>query len=176
MSPANNRAIESLCPTCNLCCNGVLFADVELQIGDDPERLKPHGIKLRRKGRKKCFSQPCVALQDDGMCSAYKDRPGMCRDFECGLLLRVAGGDLSVQGATKRIRKAQRLVRKVRQLLELLGNHNVELALTKRYQAVMMEPIDMAGDEELVDARGELMLTVQELMDLASREFLARPE
>jgi hypothetical protein len=100
----------------------------------------------------------------------------MCREFECGLLLRVAGGDLSVEGATKRIRKAQRLARKVRQLLELLGNHNVELALTKRYQAVMMEPIDMAGDEELVDARGELMLTVQELMDLASREFLARPE
>lgn len=176
MSSSNARAIESLCPKCNLCCNGVLFADVELQPGDDPESLKPHGIKLRLKGRKKCFSQPCVALQEDGMCSAYKDRPGMCREFECGLLLRVASGDLSVDGATKRIRKAQRLARKVRQLLELLGNTETELALTKRYQQIMMEPIDMAGSEELVDARGDLMLTVQELMDLASREFLAMPE
>ena len=110
------------------------------------------------------------------MCSAYKDRPGMCREFECGLLLRVASGDLSVDGAIKRIRKAQRLAKKVRQLLELLGNKETELALTKRYQAVMMEPVDMAGSEELVDARGDLMLTVQELMDLASREFLAMPE
>ena len=40
----------------------------------------------------------------------------------------------------------------------------------------MMQPIDMAGSEELVDARGDLMLTVQELMDLASRGFLAMPE
>ncbi len=176
MSSSHARAIESLCPKCNLCCNGVLFADVELQTGDDPDSLKAYGIKLRRKGRKKCFSQPCTALQDDGMCSAYADRPGMCREFECGLLLRVASDELSVEAATKKIRKAQRLAKKVRELLELLGNTDTELALTKRYQAVMMEPIDMAGSEELVDARGELMLTVQELMDLASREFLAMPD
>jgi len=176
MSSTNHRAIDALCPKCNLCCNGVLFADVELQDGDNPNLLQSHGLKLRRKGRKTCFVQPCVALQEDGMCSAYKDRPGMCREFECGVLLRVAAGDLTEAAATKTIRKAQRLAKKVRTLLELLGNHDTKLALTKRYQAVMMGPIDMAGSEELIDARGDLMLTVQELMDLASREFLAMPE
>ena len=34
MSSPNALAIESLCPKCNLCCNGALFADVELQPGD----------------------------------------------------------------------------------------------------------------------------------------------
>jgi len=32
-------AISQLCPNCGLCCNGVLFADVELRAGDDAGRL-----------------------------------------------------------------------------------------------------------------------------------------
>ncbi len=35
-----NRRRFPLCPDCGLCCNGVLFADVELRAGDDAGRLK----------------------------------------------------------------------------------------------------------------------------------------
>jgi Fe-S-cluster containining protein len=159
-----------------MCCNGVLFADVELGPDDSRDRLKELGVNLRRKGRKACFNQPCSQLQEDGLCGIYKDRPTMCAEFECGVLLRLASGEWSETQATAKIRKARRLERKVRKLLTLLGNTEENLALTKRYQKVMMEPIDCAGDEGLIEARGELMLAVQELMDLASRDFLALPD
>ena len=174
--PTVPSAIATLCPKCQMCCNGVLFADVELGPDDSRDRLKQLGVKLRRKGRKSCFNQPCAQLQSDGLCRIYNDRPGMCAEFECGVLLRLSSGEWSETQAMARIRKARRLEKKVRKLLTLLGNTEEELALTKRYQKVMMEPIDCAGDEEVIEARGELMLTVQELMDLASRDFLALPD
>jgi len=168
-------AITTLCPQCQLCCNGVLFADVELQPGDSPDDLRHLGVRLRRKGRKSCFNQPCAQLQADGLCRIYRDRPRMCAGFECGVLLRLAAGDWTEAQAIARIRKARRLEQKVRHLLDRLGNQDVHQALTKRYQKVMEEPIDCAADRGLIEARGELMLTVQELMDLAHHDFLAVP-
>ena len=32
-------AIDELCPSCGLCCNGVIFGDVELQAKDDAKHL-----------------------------------------------------------------------------------------------------------------------------------------
>ncbi len=44
-------AVSQLCPNCGLCCNGVLFADVELRKGDDAKRLMKLGLSLERKGQ-----------------------------------------------------------------------------------------------------------------------------
>ena len=41
-----NNSVEKLCPNCGLCCNGVLFADVELRVGDDAKRLQKLGLTL----------------------------------------------------------------------------------------------------------------------------------
>ena len=40
-------AINRLCLACGLCCNGVLFRDVELQDGDDLEALQKLGLTIR---------------------------------------------------------------------------------------------------------------------------------
>lgn len=174
--PTTESAIARLCPKCQMCCNGVLFADVELEPLDSRDHLKELGVKLRRKGRKSCFNQPCAQLQSDGLCQIYSDRPTMCAGFECGVLLRLASGEWTEAQAIAKIRKARKLENKVRRLLKQLGNSDEDLALTKRYQQIMMAPIDCAANEELIEARGDLMLTVQELMNLASRDFLALPE
>lgn len=165
------NAIHQLCPACGLCCNGVLFADVELQRGDDAGRLMDLGMSFKKKGRKRAFVQPCHCF-DGKLCRIYADRPARCRTFECGLLKRVLSGETPSSAALKGIADAKKLVEKVRRLLRRLGDHDEQLALTRRYSRMMARPIDLAGDEEMVEARGELMLAVNDLMHVLQRDFL----
>jgi hypothetical protein len=72
----------------------------------------------------------------------------------------------------KRIADAKKLAEKVRRLLRKLGDKDEQLALTKRYSRVMSQPIDLADDEDTGEARGELMLAVNDLMHVLQREFL----
>src|SRR5437867_9164117 len=85
------EVVAQLCPQCALCCNGVLFKDVELQPADDAARLKALGLPLDGS-RKAKFSQPCAALCGCH-CGIYADRPMRCRQFECALLKSVAAGE-----------------------------------------------------------------------------------
>src|SRR5271170_8188020 len=99
-------AISQLCPNCGLCCNGVLFADVELRAGDDPGRLAELGLSLTKKGRQLAFAQPCACF-DGKLCTIYADRPKRCRTFECGLLKRIQAGALDADAALKTIAKTK---------------------------------------------------------------------
>ena len=165
------NAIDQLCPNCGLCCNGVLFADVELQPDDDAGQLIELGMSLRKNGMKRAFVQPCYCF-DGKLCRIYADRPKCCAMFECGLLKRTQSGEMSASAALKRIADAKKLVEKVCRLLRRLGDKDEQLALTKRYGRVMAKPIDLSGDEDTGNARGELMLAVNELMHVLQREFL----
>jgi uncharacterized protein len=165
------NAVEQLCPNCGLCCNGVLFADVELQPGDDAGRLIDLGMSLKKKGLKRAFVQPCQCF-DGKLCRIYTDRPKRCAAFECGLLKRVQSGEMTAPAALKRIAEAKQLVEKVRRLLHRLGDEDEQLALTKRYSRMMAKPIDLSADEDAGEARGELMLAVNDLMHVLQRDFL----
>ena len=165
------NAIEQLCPNCGLCCNGVLFADVELQKGDNAGRLIDLGMALKKKGMKRAFAQPCQCF-DGKLCTIYADRPKRCATFECGLLKRVQSGEMPVPAALKRIADAKKLVEKVRRLLRQLGDREEQLALTKRYSRMMARPIDLSADGDSGEARGELMMAVNDLMHVLQREFL----
>jgi hypothetical protein len=165
-------AVSKLCPNCGLCCNGVLFADVELRAGDDANRLKKFGLKLEKKGRNKIsFAQPCACF-DGKLCGIYADRPKRCRTFECGLLKRVQVGGLKADAALNIISKTKLQAEKVRGLLRQLGQNDERLAMTKRYAQVMNAPMDLSDLENDSDRRGELMLAVDELMRQLQRDFL----
>ena len=163
--------LNQLCPACGLCCNGVLFADVELQPGDSAGRLIDRGMALKKKGMKRAFAQPCRCF-DGKLCRIYADRPKRCAAFECGLLKRVQSGEMPATDALKRIADAKKLAEKVRRLLRRLGDKDEQLALTKRYSRVMSQPIDLAAGEDAGEARGELMLAVNDLMHILQRDFL----
>jgi Fe-S-cluster containining protein len=164
-------AISQLCPNCGLCCNGVLFADVELQPGDNAGRLINLGMPLKKKGMKRAFAQPCRCF-DGKFCNIYADRPRRCATFECGLLKRVQSEEISAPAALKRIADAKKLVEKVRRLLRRLGDDDEQLALNKRYSRMMARPIDLSAGEDIGEARGELMLAVNDLMHVLQRDFL----
>jgi uncharacterized protein len=162
--------VNQLCPNCGLCCNGVLFADVELQKGDDAGQLIELGLSLKKKGVKRAFVQPCACF-DGRLCKIYSDRPQRCRTFECGLLKQVQAGNLEAEAALKQIAETLRLVEKVKGLLRSVGQTNEELALTHRYKAAMDAPVDFS-DEAGAENRGKLMLAVNDLMQMLQRDFL----
>jgi uncharacterized protein len=164
--------VEKLCPNCGLCCNGILFADVELRAGDDARRLKKLGLTLEKKGQGKlAFAQPCACF-DGKLCTIYADRPRRCWTFECGLLKRVQAGELDAAAALKIIAKTKRQAEKVRGLLRQLGQNDERLAMTKRYAQAMSAPIDLSDHEADSERRGELMLAVAGLMRQLQRDFL----
>jgi Fe-S-cluster containining protein len=166
------KAVDQLCPNCGLCCNGVLFADVELRKGDDPGRLAELGLALGMKGSKLAFAQPCTCF-DGKLCGIYADRPKRCRTFECGLLKRVQTNELDAEAALKTIAKTKRQAEKVRGLLRQLGQNDERLAMTKRYTEAMSAPMDLSDHETDSEQRGELMLAVDDLMQQLQRDFLS---
>jgi hypothetical protein len=173
MSAAESTdAVSQLCPNCGLCCNGVLFADVELRAGDNAKQLAQLGLRLEKKGRSKlAFAQSCACF-DSTLCKIYGDRPRRCRTFECGLLKRVQAGELAAGAALKIISKTKRRVEKVRGLLHQLGQKDGRVVLIKSYTEAMSAPIDLSKAETDSDRRGELMLAYDELMQQLQRDFL----
>ena len=171
-SAANSAAaISKLCPACGLCCNGVLFGDVELQRGDDAKLLTKLGVEFFRKGRKTAFVQPCACLVN-GLCRIYTDRPTRCATFDCGLLKRVQAGKTTPAAALQKIAETKRRADVVLKLVRQLDNKDESLPLNQRYSAVIAEPIDMSADEADIERRGELMMAVSRLVESLERDFL----
>jgi Fe-S-cluster containining protein len=155
-----------------MCCNGVLFGNVELQPRDDAQRLAALGMDLFRKGRKQCFNQPCACF-DGKWCGIYADRPNRCRSFECRLLQRVQVGKTTSDAALKTIAEARRCADRVRDLVRQLGHTDERMPLNRRYSAIMSQPLDLASDdEETTERRSELMLAVHELTQILGQDFL----
>jgi Fe-S-cluster containining protein len=164
------NAVDQLCPNCGLCCDSTLFVDVELRARDDAKRLAKLGLSLQKKGKGKvAFAQPCACFNGK-FCKIYAERPKRCRLFECGLLKKVEAGEISANAALKKISGAKALAKRVRDLLQLLGQPQDKLALSKCYTQAMSEPIDLAGDD--TERRGELMLAVNDLMYVVQKDFL----
>jgi Fe-S-cluster containining protein len=171
MTPVAASTVAALCPNCALCCNGVLFADVRLQKGDNAKRLAMLGVPLKKRGPITRFSQPCSCL-DGKLCRIYADRPVRCRTFECRLLQRTQEGEITQRGARKSIQATRRRANKVRRILRELGDTDETVPLSRRYQRMMREPIDLSADKRIGDLRGELMMAVAELVGALERDFL----
>ena len=178
---------EQLCLACGLCCNGVLFKDVELQPGDDAARLKSLGLPIReprrveRKSRGSLpskletrnskFPQPCAALCDGNRCRIYAERPARCREFECALFKSVAAGQTELAAALKTIRATLQRADQVRRLLRALGDTNEQLALSLRFKRTRRRLEAGGFDDASADAFGELTLAVHALNVLLSSRF-----
>jgi Fe-S-cluster containining protein len=105
---------ESLCTQCGLCCDGSLFADVELASRREALRVELLGVEV--EDEELLLVQPCSALVNQ-RCSVYQFRPGCCRTFECGVLQRVKNGLLEIDEAQKQIGETLRLVAWTKKLL-----------------------------------------------------------
>src|SRR5437870_3372318 len=120
--------VSKLCPACGLCCNGVLFGDVELQKDEKPEKFSSLGLELKRKGKKVCFTQPCACF-DGKLCRIYDERPKRCHTFECRLLERTQSGNVTIAAALKAITNARRAADEVRKLVHESGQRDERMPL-----------------------------------------------
>ena len=154
---------QTLCLSCGLCCDGVIFADVRLQPGEAPG----HGKWQIKNGKLK---QPCPALCE-GRCQVYADRPRYCREFECALLKKVKAGQLEAGPALRLIKKARRHSEKVLRLLRELGCADETLSLAKRFRRMHRRLETEPIDAQTADLFGQLTLAVHELNLLLSRKF-----
>lgn len=162
---SNDAVIGELCPTCGLCCNGVIFADVRLQPGDDAPRLRSLGLPVgtpRSGARLPRLTQPCAAF-DGSRCRTYADRPQYCRQFECVLLKSVQAARTEPAAALCIIRTARARADKVRRLLRALGDTDESLRLSARFRRMGKRLMKRDLDEETADTYAQLTLAVHDL-------------
>ncbi|MSU62401.1 MAG: hypothetical protein EXS31_08395 [Pedosphaera sp.] len=185
---ADGKVLQALCLSCGLCCDGTLFKDVELQPGDNSQKLQSLGISVRfqstasvqrslstQRPKLGKFPQPCSALCQDKSCRIYADRPKRCQEFECALFKSVAKGAMPVEVAGRTIRQARQRSDKVRRLLRELGDSNETLALSLRFRRVRRHVESNAISDEIADAYAGLTLAVHDLNMRLRADFYPSP-
>ncbi len=169
LKPVAAKFVAQLCPQCGMCCNGVLFKDVELQHGDDAVKLRSLGLPVSQT-RKAKFPQPCSAFEGCS-CRIYADRPVRCRGFDCALLQSLAAGVVNVSAATRAIQRTQKLADKVRRLLRQLGDAEEHLALSLRFRRTQRRLESRQLNDDTAKIFGQLTLAVHDLNLALRRHF-----
>jgi Fe-S-cluster containining protein len=174
LATLNSSDSNSLCLQCGLCCNGVIFADVQLQADDDAARLKSLGLRFASSQKSNIkiqkFLQPCNAF-DGCRCGIYSDRPRYCRDFECLLLKQVTQGRVSRSAAERLVRGARERVDRVKTLLHELGDVDESVALARRFRRVKARFEKEIPDKAVAARFGQLTLAMHELNMLLAEAF-----
>jgi uncharacterized protein len=164
-------AVSALCPTCGLCCNGVLFGYVALRRSDDPSRLARLGLPLEQKGRITRFPQPCAAFDGVG-CRIYAERPTYCQGFECRLLQRVQRGRFTVRAAQRSIRQARRLLATIERLLRKFAPTDARRPLNQRCGQVLTQAWDLTAPSRGLRQRARLLQATRRLVHVLASDFV----
>ncbi len=106
----------SICLSCGLCCNGVLFRAVDV-MADEIETIQRHGLVLAQEEHHFSFHQPC-ACHVNSACAIYANRPFTCRAFTCKLLQHVQNGTLDPDASRATIRQVRELLQRVEEQID----------------------------------------------------------
>lgn len=153
---------DVLCTRCGMCCDGTLFADVELVGKAEATRLEVMGLEVEDNDTAAgVLSQPCAALKGT-RCGIYAFRPKCCRTFECQLLQDAQQGSITVERAAEHITEAKREIQRVRELLVQLGQHDVQLPLKERCAEALAGQADSTPNANRVRAELEAAMSAVE--------------
>jgi Fe-S-cluster containining protein len=159
-----------LCTQCGLCCDGTLFADVELVGQAEVARLEIMGMEVENEDRNVgLLSQPCAALRGT-RCSIYAHRPTCCRVFECHLLQNAQRGAVTVERALEQIADAREQIRQVRAMLRRLGNRDERLPIKERCAETLAA--EAGASSEAIALRADLEAAMATLEDTIWNTFL----
>ena len=161
---------DTLCTRCGLCCDGTLFADVELSGLAEVSRLEVLGLEVEDDSRMGgLLVQPCAALSGT-RCSVYAHRPKCCRTFECSLLEDARSGVVGVEQAAGHIRATLERIHRVRRLLRRLGSPDVRLPLAERVAETLSDEGGATAGSR--SARAELLAETTALESVIRTTFL----
>ena len=164
---------DTLCTQCGLCCDGSLFADVELASPDEASALEVMGLEIEDADEEAggLLLQPCRALKGK-RCSIYPHRPDCCRTFECRLLQEVKRGAVTVERAKEKIAKALKRIERIKEMIVQLGPGNERLPLKERCGEALALSEEDAADPEMNRKREELESAMASLESLMEATFL----
>ena len=160
-----------LCTRCGLCCDGSLFADVELAGSDEASALEVMGLEIEDEDDGGLLLQPCGALKGK-RCSIYPHRPDCCRTFECRLLQEVKRGAVGVDRAKEKIAEALQRIEWVKVLVVQLGQANERLPLKERCMEALALTEEVDADPEMNGKRDELEAAMTSVEALIQETFL----
>ena len=166
---------DTLCTTCGLCCDGSLFADVELAGKDEAAALEVLGLEIEDAddGHRGLLIQPCRALKGR-RCSIYPHRPECCRTFECRLLQQVQRGAVGIGPAREKVADALRRIAHIRSLLLALGQRDEHLPLKERCAEAVTLSGGASADPATQRRRDELETAMTSLESLIRKTFMGR--
>jgi len=163
---------ESLCTRCGLCCDGSLFADVELASSDEATGLEVMGLEIEEDDADgaRLLVQPCGALKGRRS-TIYPHRPECCRAFECRLLQEVERGMVGLDQAKEQVAEALKRIERVKKLAAQLGTGNERLPL-KEHCAEALVHSEMAANPAMKQKRAELQAAMASVERLIQTTFL----
>jgi Fe-S-cluster containining protein len=165
---------NTLCTRCGLCCDGTLFADVELAGRAEAEQMEVLGLEIEDDDTSApLLVQPCAALRGR-KCGIYEHRPGCCRTFECRLLQDAQRGAVSVDEALATITEALGLVRVAKSSLAALGRRDANLPLAERASEAISQGADAGREAD--EHPTVLAATMSRLSGLLRKSFLRGAE
>jgi uncharacterized protein len=169
----NPSLTDILCTRCGLCCNGSLFADVELASTDEASALEIMGLEIEDADEDEggLLLQPCRALKGK-RCSIYPHRPDCCRTFECRLLQEARHGTVGVEKAKEKIAEALERIERVKELIVQLGQADARLPLKERCTEALALSAEAAPTSERNRKRDELESAMTSLESLIAATFL----
>ena len=164
---------DTLCTRCGLCCDGSLFADVELAGTDEAATLEVMGLEIEDADAddRGLLLQPCGALKGK-RCSIYPHRPECCRTFECRLLQEVKRGAVAVELAREKIAEALERIERVQELIVQLGPGDERLPLKERCVEALALSEDAETRPETTRKRAELQAAMTSVESLIQESFL----
>ncbi len=164
---------DTLCTRCGLCCDGCLFADVELASCDEALTLEVMGLEIEDDEGDVggLLLQPCRALKGK-RCSIYAHRPDCCRTFECRLLQQVRRGVVGLDQAQAKIAEALDRIKSVRDLVVQLGPGNEQLPLKERCAEARELSEHRATEPQTNRKRVELQAAMTSVERLIQETFL----
>lgn len=160
---------DILCTRCGLCCDGSLFADVELAGRAEATKLEAMGLEIDDDEANHLLVLPCRALQGT-RCSIYAHRPKCCRTFECHLLQSVRQGKVGVDRAVELIEETKGRIARVKTLLTELEPSPSRLPLAERCTEVLTE--GPRSTPEAMQKHAELQAAMSGTEDLIRKTFL----
>ncbi len=170
---------EKLCLACGLCCDGTLFDNVRLGLGDDAQKMKALGLPVavsRGLTPVSFFRQPCTALCADRTCRVYAARPVQCRTFECGVFKDAQAGRITFAAALRLVKQARRRADHIRRLLRQLGDTEEHRPLGDRFRRTQRRMESGSADAEAAGTFAELGQAVHQLNLLAHEKFYTKAE
>lgn len=163
---------SDICLSCGLCCNGVLYARVNLTPKEEALAEELALPIIEDDAGVRSVPQPCQCFVDE-RCSIYEQRFGTCRTYRCALLRNVESGHVPAAEALGVIEQARGLLRALYRLLGQQEPRRTDISIWERVSTYLNEH-DVLGSPERTAANAKLLLTMRALSLLCHRHFEAR--